>query len=373
MRIFKVGESVVEQKKIAVVTGGLGFIGTNLIRKLKEKYNEIIVVDNLSPRVHGLVNRREHSDFSFKIIYGDVQDKATWKKVGVEFPKVPFRLDVIHLASNTSTANSILNPAEHVETNVLGTAIMCEFLQEYLDCLNQILVTSTRAVYGEGIWSDSSGNLVRPGIRNKKNLEKSIWNPYFEDKECVSPKGTSFKTCAPNPSNIYGSTKLAQENIIKVWSETNGVKYSILRLQNVYGPEQSLWNSYSGVVSLFIKQALTGKTIEVYEGGGIIRDLIFVDDVAKVILHALDNPEAFKCIDVGSGRPTSLLEVADLIALKTSGSKPEINAKFRLGDVRGIYADNSELNARLPNFTFTDLNFGIESLLKWAELEIEKS
>lgn len=361
------------RKKIALVTGGLGFIGTRLIKQIAEKYDEIIVLDNLSQRVHGSTDINRFSNLPCKIVKGNVQDKTTWERVGTEFPHDQFELDVIHLASNTSTANSILNPVEHVETNVLGTAIMCEFLQNYLENLNLILVTSTRALYGEGVWSDSSGNLVQPEIRKKLNLEQGIWNPYFEGKECVIPRGSSFKTCTPNPSNIYGATKFAQENIVKIWAESYNLKYSILRLQNVYGPGQSLWNSYSGVVSMFIKQALLCETIEIYEEGGIIRDFIFVDDVVRIIDYALDNPETFKLIDVGIGKPTSLLDLANLISIKTPNSNFEVNKKFRVGDVRGIYSDNSDLVAKLPNFDFTEIEFGIDSLLNWAELEIQKS
>jgi dTDP-L-rhamnose 4-epimerase len=356
--------------KIAVVTGGLGFIGTNLMKKIIAKYKLIIIVDNLSPRVHGANNRNIHPDPSTILIEGDVQDRLTWKRVEAEFPKNLFKLDVIHLASDTSTADSILNPTAHVETNVLGTAIMLEFLQNHLESLNLVLVTSTRAVYGEGLWLNPKGNLVNPGLRLKQNLEIGKWNPYFEELECTLPYGTSFKSCPPNPSNIYGSTKLAQENLIRIWSETNGVRYSILRLQNVYGPEQSLWNSYSGVVSLFIKQALLSKRIEVYEGGGIIRDFIFVDDVVRIINHALDDPNSFRMVDVGTGVPISLLDLAILISMKTSRIKPIVTNKYRLGDVRGIYSNNLDLITNLPGFTFTELENGIELLIKWAESRI---
>jgi dTDP-L-rhamnose 4-epimerase len=359
--------------KIAIITGGIGFIGTNLIDQIWDKYQKLIIVDSISTRVHG-------NDFKFRcaksnvvLVEGLVQDDATWRRVEEAFPEYPFEIDVVHLASNTSTADSFLNPSEHVETNVLGTAVMCEFLQGHLDRLNLILLTSTRAVYGEGTWLDSEGSKRNPNLRVKSNLEQAIWNPFFEDEECDSLQGTSTISCNPNPSNVYGLTKLAQENLIKVWSETNGISYCVLRLQNVYGPGQSLWNSYSGVVSLFIKQSLLSESIQVYEEGGIIRDFIFVDDVTAIIIQSLNNPGSFKIIDVGTGIPVSLLEVANLISIKTSSPRPIITKKYRIGDVRGIYADNSQLREVLPEFEFTKLDKGIDMLLAWAVDEIEKN
>ncbi len=356
--------------KIALVTGGLGFIGSNFINEVLDTYDSFIIVDNASPTVHGDSKDFKFSSSKIELVIGDIQNANTWNHVADYLPVENFQLDVFHLASNTSTADSILNPSNHVETNVMGTAVMCEFLFKYLESINFVLLTSTRAVYGEGLWINSKGDLVNPSLRDVTNLENSNWNPFFEQKTCIAPTATSAQNCRPNPSNIYGSTKYAQENLLRIWCDTNGIACSILRLQNVYGPKQSLWNSYSGVVSLFVKEALMSSSIQVYEAGGIIRDFVFVSDVVRVMKFAISAPSEWPLVDVGTGRPTTLLKLAEIISDKTSSPRPVVTNMYRAGDVRGIYADNGELMRLMPNFLFTELDKGLDTLIDWAKNEI---
>jgi dTDP-L-rhamnose 4-epimerase len=280
-------------------------------------------------------------------------------------------LTVFHLAANTATGNSLNFPSAHVSTNILGTTSLCEFLTKQVDNLRRIVLTSTRAVYGEGLWTTSKGLIVNPDSRNVDDLEKEMWNPKYLGDHCISPYPVSAGKVHANPINIYGSTKFSQESILKIWCDAFNVDLRIFRLQNVYGPGQSLWNSYSGVISLFARNALTNQPIEVYEGGGIIRDLVYVKDVARVLATEIKFPDRSSIVDVGSGTPTTLYEVASIIAKSCGADIPVVSNKFRVGDVRGIYADSNALLGLEIFPEFTSLEVGISELLEWADEEIK--
>jgi dTDP-L-rhamnose 4-epimerase len=356
--------------KIAIVTGGMGFIGRHLLKEIQSHYDKIIVLDNLSPTVHH--NEIHPENLDFKLVIGDVADKLSWEQVSSHLPSSRYDLTVYHLAANTATGDSLNKPSEHVTTNILGTALMCEFLATEIQNLSRIILTSTRAVYGEGFWTLSNGTAIYPDARRESDLKDEKWNPKALNEFCISPLPSSSKKVSPNPINIYGSTKLSQEYILEIWCKAFNIQLQIYRLQNVYGPGQSLWNSYSGVISLFVKNALLGEQIEVYEGGGIIRDLIFVKDVVKVITTDNEFPSGVNIIDVGSGIPITLLEVAKTISRYCRAEDPVTSKEYRIGDVRGIYADNSELTSLYNDLKITELSIGIAELVDWAEIEIAK-
>ena len=211
---------------------------------------------------------------------------------------------------------------------------------------------------------------MNPEPRAKVDLENQEWNPKSSNKFCLSPIPISSINVKPNPVNIYGATKLSQEYILSIWCKAFAIKLQIFRLQNVYGPGQSLWNSYSGVISLFVKNALLGETIEVYEGGEIVRDLVFVKDVVKILGEDVGSGTQQVVLDVGSGLPSTLYEVALTITEYCKAEMPIVSNKYRIGDVRGIFADNSLLFGHIPSFKFTPLENGISELVRWARLEL---
>jgi dTDP-L-rhamnose 4-epimerase len=355
--------------KVAIITGGLGFIGSHLITEIINRYDLIIVVDSLSPAVHTDTPRIDNLDIS--LVVGGVQNPETWERVEKILPTEPYILTVFHLAADTSTANSLLNPSAHVSTNVLGTATLCEFLNSKIQYINRIVLTSTRAVYGEGLWVRSNGEVVNPEPRTQSDLNAHRWTPRYSNEFCVSPHPTSSQVQKPSPVNIYGETKMSQENILQIWCKAYEIELRIFRLQNVYGPGQSLWNSYSGVISLFVRKSLLGQTIEVYEGGGIIRDLVYVKDVVKILGNEFDTSKEISVVDVGSGLPVTLLEVATRIAQMCGSPSPSISDNFRIGDVRGVFADNSLIHKYNYISAFTSLENGISALVDWARIEID--
>ena len=153
-------------------------------------------------------------------------------------------------------------------TRMLDALARSHFLPE------RIILASTRAIYGEGAWrNNDTGDIIYPGQRSRSQLERREW-----DFPGLSFLPFAALSTEPRPTSIYGATKLAQEHILRAWALSFGTKVVILRLQNVYGPGQSLINSYTGIVSLFARLARAHKSIPIYEDGQMLRDFVFIDD-----------------------------------------------------------------------------------------------
>jgi dTDP-L-rhamnose 4-epimerase len=140
----------------------------------------------------------------------------------------------------------------------------------------------------------------------------------------------------------------------------------VLRLQNVYGPGQSLSNPYTGIMSLFARQGLAGEQIEVFEGGQIVRDLVFIDDVVEALRSCVERDGAEPLVaDVGSGKAVTLLEAAQYIAHETGAPEPVVSDRFRLGDVRAASADVSAAGRLLGYEPAVEPKVGLSRLLHW--------
>ena len=150
------------------------------------------------------------------------------------------------------------------------------------------------------------------------------------------------------------------------------VPLTVLRLQNVYGPGQSLTNSYTGIVSLFSQMARAGQTIPVYEDGGIVRDFVFIDDVAAAIEAAISIPASEQCIlDIGSGVGTTVWELAAAIAEIRSAPVPLVTGQFRDGDVRYAACRVERATKALSWVPRLDLSRGLVALQDWIDAEME--
>jgi dTDP-L-rhamnose 4-epimerase len=166
---------------------------------------------------------------------------------------------------------------------------------------------------------------------------------------------------------VYAATKLAQEHILQAWAAGTGTAASILRLQNVYGPGQSLINPYSGVLTLFARLATSGQAIELYEDGGAVRDFVYIDDVIQSLVATVGSvPAGIRRLDIGSGMPTPLVEVAEFMAAREGAPSPVISGRFREGDVRAAWCDISAATTEINYSPAYDLQTGLARLLDWV-------
>jgi dTDP-L-rhamnose 4-epimerase len=168
---------------------------------------------------------------------------------------------------------------------------------------------------------------------------------------------------------VYAATKLAQEHVLRAWGLALAVPTVVLRLQNVYGPGQSPTNPYTGILPLFARRAAAGEAIPVYEDGAIVRDFVHVDDVSGALVAALtdaDVPEA-GTIDIGSGVPVTILDLARRIARRYGAPAPVVTGQFRDGDVRFACADPALAGEVLGWEPRVGLDDGLDELCRWLD------
>jgi dTDP-L-rhamnose 4-epimerase len=346
-----------------VVTGGAGFVGCAMSAALAGQFDEMIVVDNLHPQIHPQQVRPPLLHEKVKLVIGDITIDETWDRLLSDVqPNV-----LLHLAAETGTGQSLTEASRHASVNVLGTTRMLDAFARRQFSPARIVLASSRAVYGEGAWQDrETGKIVYPGQRSHAQLQRGEWD--FTNLRYLPSSALSTE---PHPTSIYGATKLAQEQIMRAWALSFGADIVILRLQNVYGPGQSLANPYTGIVPLFARFAREGQSIPVYEDGQITRDFVFIEDVVAAIGYVVCNGAPSTDIyDVGSGQAVSIVHLATLIAQFYGAPNPRITGAFRNGDVRHASCDIAAARNDL-NWTPTrSLEDGLRLLCHWIDDQV---
>lgn len=342
-----------------IVTGGAGFIGCAISPSLLESFDRVVVVDNLHPQIHSSGKRPQALAAAAELVVADVTSPETWDNVLQSVtPDV-----VIHLAAETGTGQSLEESTRHAHVNVVGTTAMLDGLNRSGKLPRRIVLSSSRAVYGEGAWQRPDGSLFYPGQRTSETLDRSEWD--FPD---AVPTAMKAPETSPAPASVYGATKLAQENVLRAWTNSYGVECVVLRLQNVYGPGQSLINPYTGIMSLFCRMAMGGKSIPLYEDGEVRRDFILIDDVASAIVAAAVVEAAPRePVDIGSGEFQTIGTAARIIAQHYGAPEPHVTGQYRQGDVRHAWADITAAERVLgwtPKFNLVQ---GINRLATWID------
>jgi dTDP-L-rhamnose 4-epimerase len=343
-----------------LITGGAGFIGSRLARRLARDGHRVTVLDNLHPQVHGPAG--EPPDLpGCEFIRADVRDAEAVARAaaGAEI--------VYHLAAETGVGQSQYEIGRYVSVNTYGTAVALE--ASAAAGARQFVVASSRAVYGEGRHRCAAceHEFAARG-RSTEEMDAGRW-----DVPCPRCRGGSeplpmAEDDPPAPISIYGVTKLQQEQLARAVSEAHGLKVTALRFFNVYGPGQSLSNPYVGVLGTFFRRATAGETVEVYEDGRMLRDFVFVEDVVESLRLCAGDERAYgRTLNVGTGEAVTLLQVAEEIFRALSlEPKVTVSGRYRLGDIRHAVADQSALSSALdykPKTTFAE---GVRAFVGWA-------
>ncbi len=343
-----------------LITGGAGFIGSALSRRLIEAGYDVAVMDVLHPQVHAEPGTIDLPP-SVRLLTGDVTHAPDWDAVLRLFRPS----QIVHLAAETGTAQSLSEASRHGSVNVVGTTQLLDALSRAGVVPRQLVLASSRAVYGEGAWQCGTATFYPPP-RSHAQLVAGNWDPVGPTHEPASPLPSRAGRTEPRPTNVYAATKLAQEHLLAAWTAAHDTNLTVLRLQNVYGPGQSLTNSYTGIVTLFARLAREHQSLEVYEDGRIVRDFVFIDDVVDALFAAVKSPaNQHRCLDVGSGRGTTIHDLARLVATMCGAPEPTIVAKFRDGDVRAASCDVTQAGTELgwqPKWSLED---GLHALLGW--------
>ena len=350
-----------------LVTGGAGFIGSNVALKLIAKGYSVVVLDSLSEQIHGL-NPDQTSPLYLSIkgkvdfIKGDVCKREDWLKA---LDDVDY---VIHLAAETGTGQSMYEIEKYVGTNIGGTALLLDILANTKHHVKRVVVAESRAIYGEGKYVCPSCGVVYPLERKDEDMSKS-------DFECKCPKcGGPVKLVGTTedsnilPSSVYGITKQVQGQLVHLVCKSIGVESVSFRYQNVYGPGQSLSNPYTGILSIFSTRIKNGNGLNIFEDGKETRDFVFIDDVADATILGMEVPAANGHVfNVGTGVATDVLTVAHTLCDKYGIQVPiTVSGNYRLGDIRHNFADITLAKQILgfnPKWNFSD---GIEQFVKWV-------
>lgn len=355
---------------LVLITGGAGFIGQQVSRALLHQGAKVRILDNFSPQIHASKVLPDDLADNVEVITADVRERDTLKDALQDVNIV------VHLAAETGTGQSMYEVERYFSVNVQGTATLLDLLQND-DCgksLRSIVVASSRAVYGEGAYICKAHGLVFPGQRSKASMSGSE----FEPKCPICGRSASFTSTPESapfmPMSIYGLTKQVQEQAILMYARTAGINGIALRYQNVYGPGQSLKNPYTGILAVFSNLARQNQNIDVYEDGLESRDFVYIDDVVKATVSAINYHVPFVgALNVGSGVPTTVMQVAQAVkSFFHSTSKISVTGAFRVGDIRHNIADTALLQQVLgltPETKFAD---GLNSFLAWAANEPEQ-
>ena len=350
-----------------LITGGAGFIGSNLALKLTAKGYKVTVLDTLSEQIHG-DNPEETSP-----LYQSIKDKVTFIKGSVtsreDWIKALEGQDaVIHLAAETGTGQSMYEIEKYVDTNIGGTAILLDILTNTKHSVKRVLVAESRAIYGEGKYHCEKCGDVYPTDRKDEDMAKG-------DFDCHCPKCggkvtlvATTEDSAIHPSSVYGVSKQVQGQLVHLVCQTMGVESVSFRYQNVYGPGQSLTNPYTGIISIFSTRIMNFNGINIFEDGRETRDFVYIDDVVDATILGLEVPEANGHVfNVGTGVATDVLTVANTLCEKYGIEVPiTISGNYRLGDIRHNYADITLARNILgfePRWSFSQ---GIEQFTNWV-------
>ena len=250
-----------------LVTGGAGFIGSHLSLQLLSQGYDVVVLDNLSPQIHGEFPMRTSPTYisikdKVNFIKGSVTSRDDWQKAlrGVDA--------IIHLAAETGTGQSMHDIYRYVSVNIGGTAMLLDILANEKHQVKRVIVAESRAVYGEGrYWSEEDQQYVYPLGRSLEAMnmgEFELKHPH--SKNPLQLVSTTEESCL-HPASVYGITKQTQGQLVHLVCHSLGLESVSLRYQNVYGPGQSLHNPYTGILSIFSTLIKNGKEINIYEDG----------------------------------------------------------------------------------------------------------
>lgn len=352
--------------KNILITGGAGFIGSNLALKLIEKGHKITVLDNLSKQIHG--ENPEVTSPLFRsikdkvtFINGTVTSRNDWEKA-LENQNV-----VVHFAAETGTGQSMYCIEKYTEVNIQGTAIMLDLLANNEHSVEKVVIASSRSIYGEGKYKHPDLGIVYPSHRNEIDMLAGNFELTYKDNKKLELLATDEESKI-HPSSVYGITKQNQEQMIMTVCPTIGIAPVAFRYQNVYGPGQSLSNPYTGILSIFSTQIRNNNPIQIFEDGKETRDFVFIDDVVNATILGIEKEEANgNVFNVGTGVATNVLEVAySLIDAYQIDVPVTVTGRFRLGDIRHNYADLTKIKSYLgfePTVYFKE---GIQRFSDWV-------
>ena len=290
-----------KKRQRALVTGGAGLIGSHVADLLVREGWRVRILDNLEPNTHrrgkpAWINR----DAEF--VHGDLRDRATIENALSD-------IDIVF--HQAAYGGYMPEMAKYVQVNSFGTAQMLEIIREKNLPIKKVIVASSQAVYSEGAGECSKHGLVFPKVRPVEQLQRGDWS--VRCPICHQPT-TSVPTPEEAPvggETVYGLTKVDQEKLVLLWGKQVGIPAVALRYSCTYGPRQSIFNPYTGVIAIFCTRLLNNLSPVLYEDGEQTRDFSFVEDIARAnLLAATTDVLDGRPVNVGSEKGVTVREIA---------------------------------------------------------------
>jgi dTDP-L-rhamnose 4-epimerase len=342
--------------KRALVTGGAGLIGSHVADLLVREGWRVRVLDNLEPQTH----RRGKPAWinpKAEFIEGDLRNRDT----------ITAALDNIDVVFHQAAYGGYMPEiSKYVHVNSLGTAQMLEVIRENKLPVAKIIVASSQAVYSEGAGICPTHGLVFPTVRPVEQLQLGDWQVHC-------PICAEVTKTAPTPENapvggetVYGLTKVDQEKLVLLWGKQVGIPTVALRYSCTYGPRQSIFNPYTGVIAIFCTRLLNNLAPVLYEDGQQTRDFSFVEDIARAnLLAATTDQLDGLAVNIGSGKGVPIREVAEILSdLLKIGIEPIARGEFRPGEMRHLTSDTAK--ARAAGYKpQVELAEGIQRYIDW--------
>jgi UDP-glucose 4-epimerase len=307
-----------------LITGGAGFIGSHLTEALLKKGYNVRILDDLST---GKLSNLPHSTSEVEFIKGDVADADVVKRA------VAGCQAVVHLAAVASVQASVDDPVRTHQSNFIGTLNVCEAMRQAN--VKRVVFASSAAVYG----NNGEGHPI--------------------DEE--TPKA---------PLTPYASDKLASEYYFDFYGRQHSLEPVIFRFFNIFGPRQDPSSPYSGVISIFSERAQKGLPINVFGDGEQTRDFVYVEDLVKILVQAIESPAVEPgATNVGMSQATSLNQILKALAEVVGELPPVSYAEARTGDIRHSRANNTRLTKRFELPQQTPIKTGLHRLLQHLAVE----
>lgn len=343
-------------QKRALVTGGAGLIGSHIVDLLLREGWTVRILDNLEPNTH-MFGKPAWINPAAEFRQGNVQDYDTMRSALTD-------IDVVW--HEAAYGGYMPQMAKYVLVNSFGTAQMLEIIRDHNLPIRKVIVASSQAVYSEGAARCPEHGNIFPLLRPAEQLRSGDFSVHCP--LCGKPT-TSIPTPEAAPiggETVYGLTKVDQEKLVLLWGKQTGIPTVALRYSCTYGPRQSLFNPYTGVIAIFCTRLLNHKQPILYEDGRQTRDLCFVEDIARANLMVAETDKLDGMpVNVGSGRAASVAEIAKIIADKLNiDIAPLARGEFRPGEIRSLISDISRIRS-IGYEPQTSLESGIGRYLDW--------
>jgi dTDP-L-rhamnose 4-epimerase len=347
-------------RKRALVTGGAGLIGSHIVDLLLQEGWTVRILDNLEPQTHKF-GKPSWINEAAEFRQGNVQDYETMHSA---------LLDIDVVFHEAAYGGYMPEMAKYVLVNSFATAQMLEMIRDHNLPIKKVVVASSQAVYSEGAAHCAAHGFVIPLLRPAEQLRSGDFSVHCP--ACGQPT-TSSATPESTPGGgetVYALTKVDQERLVLLWGKQTGIPTVALRYSCTYGPRQSLFNPYTGVIAIFCTRLLNGQPPVLYEDGEQTRDLCFVEDIARAnLLVATNDALDGLPVNAGSGRATTVRALAEIIAEQLGVPLlPIARGEFRPGEIRSLISDISRIRS-IGYEPRVSVEQGIARYVEWIQTQ----